>query len=200
MKNRSTWLFILFVFILPASTYALVNWFSKNHSRLPQLGSFENKFEFRNQVNKVVTEKSWDDKIVIADFFFTYCGTICPKMTYNMKKVASAFKHDPGIILTSFTVDPDRDSPERLNEYVQQVKIPTINWDLLTGSKQELYKLARNGLKIVATDGDGGPEDFIHSSRFVLIDKNKKIRGYYDGTDESEVKKLISDIKKLLKE
>jgi protein SCO1/2 len=97
-------------------------------------------------------------------------------------------------------VDPERDNPGVLKNYAQRMKIETGNWDLLTGTKKDIYRMARNSFLAVATDGDGGPEDFIHSEKLVLIDKQKRIRGFYTGTSDQEVKQLIIDIKKLLHE
>jgi protein SCO1/2 len=116
-----------------------------------------------------------------------------------MKKVAL---HNRGgfIRLASITVDPERDNPGVLKNYAQRMKIETGNWDLLTGTKKDIYRMARNSFLAVATDGDGGPEDFIHSEKLVLIDKQKRIRGFYTGTSDQEVKQLIIDIKKLLHE
>jgi len=117
-------------------------------------------------------------------------------MTNSLKKVQQAFKEDE-ILIRSFSVDPERDSVAQLRKYAGQFGINTSNWELLTGDKKEIYKFARNGFMIVATDGDGGPNDFIHSEKLVLIDKQKRIRGYYDGTSGNQVKQLIADIKKL---
>ena len=114
-----------------------------------------------------------------------------------MKLVNEEFKNDNSILLNSFSVDPERDSATQLKTYADRFGIVTAKWDLLTGDKREIYKLARNSFMIVATDGDGGPNDFIHSERLVLIDAQKRIRGYYDGTSDKEVKQLVNDIKKL---
>ncbi len=118
----------------------------------------------------------------------------------NMKKVQNAYNNDDKIVFTSFSVNPEADSAARLKKYVSQFNISTDNWDLLTGNKKEIYKLARNSFLVVATNGDGGPTDFIHSDKLILIDKQKRIRGYYDGTSEKETNDLIHDIKKLKNE
>lgn len=193
MKNQSGWLFVLLVFVVPFTIFALVNWYGREHRKLPVLGSVTD-FSLPNQDSEIVSLSNWEGKIVVADFFFTNCGTICPKMTVNMKKAAKEFINDDEVRFSSFTVDPERDSAAALKDFAKRVGLPLKNWDLVTGSKPEIYKLARNGFKIVATDGDGGPEDFIHSSRFVLIDKQKRIRGYYDGVDENEVEQLMRDV------
>jgi protein SCO1/2 len=118
-------------------------------------------------------------------------------MTNNLKSIVEMYKGDDNIIINSFTVDPERDSVDRLKKYAQQFGVKTNNWNFLTGNKREIYKLARNSFLIIATDGDGGPEDFIHSEKLVLIDKKKRIRGYYRGTDKRDVNQLINDINKL---
>lgn len=202
MQKRSTIvLFVVAVFVLPFSAWALLNFYERKFERLPVIGKTKDHrvgdFQLVNQDGIVKTQRQWDKKIVVADFFFTHCPTICPKMTKSMKRVNSAFKNDDAIWLSSFSVDPERDSAAQLKKYARQFAIATGKWDLLTGDKKEIYKLARNGFMIVATDGDGGPNDFIHSERLVLIDQQKRIRGYYDGTDDKEVKQLVNDIKKL---
>ena len=118
-------------------------------------------------------------------------------MTKSLIRIQEAFKTDAEILISSFTVDPERDSSAQLKKYARQYNVDTRNWNLLTGDKKEIYKLARNSFMLVATDGDGGPDDFIHSESLVLIDKQKKIRGYYNGTSNDEVNQLIIDIKKL---
>lgn len=197
------WLFAGLVFIGPLTAYALMKWFDKKQSDLPVLVSNEHRvhdFYLLNQDSQLVSQVSWKDKIIVADFFFTFCTTICPKMTASLVKVQKVYRNDPVIRFNSFTVDPERDGPSQLKNYAAALGISTTNWDLLTGPKHEVYKLARNGFKVVATDGDGGPDDFIHSSRLVLVDKQKRIRGYYDGTDAGEVERLIEDIRKLKKD
>ncbi len=205
MKKRSNIsLFAVLVFVLPVTAWALVNWYEKKFETLPVIGKEKNHrvsdFQLINQDGISRSAEAWKDKIVVADFFFTHCPTICPKMTNSMKRVNEVYKNDAAILLSSFTVDPERDSAAQLKKYASRFGVETTKWDLLTGDKKEIYKLARNSFMIVATDGDGGPNDFIHSERLVLIDKQKRIRGYYDGTSDKEVDQLINDIKKLKNE
>jgi protein SCO1/2 len=202
MKKKSTInLFLLLVFIIPVSAWALVNWYEKKVQVLPVIGKTKDHrishFQLINQDGKIKSTAGWNNKIVVAGFFFTHCSTICPQMTKSLKRVQETFKPDETIVFNFFTVDPERDSAVQLKKYAGQYKIDNRNWDLLTGDKKEIYKLARNSFMIVATDGDGGPDDFIHSEKLVLVDKQKRIRGYYDGTSNKEVNQLISDIKKL---
>ncbi len=204
MNKRSTiGIFIIAVFVLPFSAWALLNLYEKKFEQLPVMGEKGHRigdFQLVNQDGKMVSNGQWQGKIVVADFFFTHCPTICPKMTSSMKRINEEFREEKWIWLSSFSVDPERDSAEQLKRYAVRFGIATGRWDLLTGDKKEIYRLARNSFMIVATDGDGGPYDFIHSEKLVLIDPQKRIRGYYDGTDDREVKQLINDIKKLRNE
>jgi len=210
MKARLTiWILGIIVFIIPFGAFAFYLFYEKNFERLPIYGKIEvvngkkkyhtiPAFTFTNQDANAISFNDWKGKIVIADFFFTYCPVICPKLTSSLKRVQNAFAENKnGILINSFSIDPQRDDPGRLKRYAKKFAINTHNWHLLTGAKKEIYKLARNGFMIVATDGDGGPDDFIHSEKLVLIDYQKRIRGYYDGTNSKEVNNLIHDIKKL---
>ncbi len=201
----------MIVFLIPISIYAVVNWYQETKGELPVLGKSQIKdgkeiehtiadFNLTNQNAQQISLQQWQNKIVIADFFFTHCPSICPKMTANLKKVQAAFANDSSIHISSFTVDPERDSAAQLQHYGQQFSINTTNWDLVTGDKKELYKLARKSFLLVATDGDGGANDFIHSDKLVLIDKQQRIRGYYAGTEATDIQQLINDIKKLKNE
>jgi protein SCO1/2 len=120
-------------------------------------------------------------------------------MVRNLKKVQQLYAGDPLLLINSFTVDPERDSVGQLKSYAGKMDIHD-NWQLITGEKKEIYKLARKSLLVVATDGDGGPNDFIHSELLVLVDQAKRIRGFYNGTDDAEVNNLLRDIKRLEKE
>lgn len=201
MQKKSTIvLFIVAVFVLPFSAWALLNLYERKFEALPVMGKKEHRisqFQMINQEGKAITADRWQNKIVVVDFFFTHCPVICPKMTSSMKRVNEEFSNDHSIWFSSFSVDPERDSVTQLKKYASRFAITSSKWDLLTGDKREIYKLARNSFMIVATDGDGGPDDFIHSEKLVLIDRQKRIRGYYDGTDDKEVKQLVNDIKKL---
>ena len=207
-QNKTIWAFILAAIILPVAAYAVVTWYDQKFRKLPVLGVPENingvitphqvgDFMFTNQSGDLISPESWKNKFVVCNFFFTRCPSICPKMTNNIKKVAEVFKNDEGILFNSISVDPENDHPAQLNSFAQMYQIKAANWQLLTGDKKEIYKLARNSFLVVATDGDGGPNDFIHSEKVILIDKQRRLRGFYDGTSEKEMKNLISDIKKL---
>lgn len=212
MKQRHTIrLFIIMVFVIPVAAYALLNVYEKKAGTLPVLGPVLkvngsptehhiSDFHLTNQEGQTVSRADWKDKIVVVDFFFTHCPSICPKMTTNLKRVNTIFRADNSVRINSFSVDPERDSSAQLKRYAIQFGIDTRHWDLVTGGKKEIYRLARNSFMIVATDGDGGPGDFIHSEKLVLIDKQGRIRGYYSGTSYDETDQLINDIKKLQNE
>lgn len=212
MSNRTTiWLFVSLVFVLPAVIYLTTDWWGEQMEKLPVLGpAIDNAgkqathtisdFRLTNQDGNIKSTSDWKGRIVIADFFFTHCPAICPKMTKNLKKVQESYRNDERLLFNSFTVDPERDSAAVLKAYTARFGLDTRNWSLLTGDKKDLYKLARNSFMIVATDGDGGPDDFIHSEKLVLIDRQKQIRGYYTGTDDAEIQRLIRDIQKLKNE
>jgi protein SCO1 len=191
------WSFFIVVILAPVMVFGVVKWYEQMFNPLPVLGPkghVVHDFSFQNQQGDTATIDAWKGKIVVANFFFTHCPSICPKMIYQLKRVQAYTKKE--IVIASFSVDPERDSVVRLRHYAEQAGIKD-NWMLLTGDKRQLYRFARKELFIVATDGDGGPEDFIHSESLVLIDKDKKIRGNYKGTDSKEVDRLIRDISKL---
>lgn len=140
-------------------------------------------FAFINQNGKVITQKDYENTIYVADFFFTTCPTICPKMTDNMVWLQNQLKKYPEVKLLSFSVTPDIDTPEILKKYALEKGIEDTRWNLLTGNKKEIYYLARKSYLAVKT---GKPEeyyDMVHTENFILIDKNKRIRGFYDGTN-----------------
>ncbi len=157
-------------------------------------------FSFTNQQGIPVSSKAWQGKIWVANFIFTHCPVVCPRMTANLKAVQLAFKNDTAIQMLSFTIDPDRDSCSQLRKFADRFGININKWQLLTGSKPAIYRLARSGFLVVATDGDGGPDDFIHSEKVVLVDRHQRIRGFYTGTDKGDIENLIQDIKKLKNE
>jgi protein SCO1/2 len=198
--QRSIWLFVAMVVIVPITVYAAVHWFEQKYDPLPVLGEKDHaagSFNFVDQDGKSFSGQAWKNKIIVANFFFTHCASICPKMMYQLKRVQAYGGND--IMISSFSVDPERDSAAQLQRYADLLAIKG-NWKLITGDKRELYRFARNDLMITATDGDGGPNDFIHSENLVLIDANQRIRGFYKGTDEAEVNRLIKDIEKLRNE
>jgi protein SCO1/2 len=155
-------------------------------------------FNFINQDSIEVSNKTFDNKIYVADFIFLSCPTICPKMTKELKKVYESYKSNPNILFISHTIDPENDSIPRLKKYSENLGIDSKKWFFVTGNKDSIYSLAENGYFSTAYSDSTAPGGYVHSGGLLLIDKNKHIRGVYDGTDQKETKRLISDIKKLL--
>jgi protein SCO1/2 len=152
-------------------------------------------FSLTNQNGKTITQDNYKDKIYIADFFFTTCQTICPIMTKNMYEVQKKFIDDDEVMLLSHSVTPKIDTVEQLKRYAVEKGVNASKWNLVTGDKKQIYNLARKSYLSVKDDGDGGPFDMIHTENFMLIDKARQIRGFYDGTDSKEIKRLLEDIK-----
>lgn len=160
-------------------------------------------FSFINQDSIVVTDKDFDGKIYVADFFFTSCPSICPVMHRNMLKVYEKFKGNPDVKIISHTIDYKYDTPSVLKRYATKLGIEGTQWEFLRGTKDSVYTIAEQNY-LVAVQEDNSADDhagLVHQGWFVLIDKEKRLRGTgYDGTDEKQVDKLISDIQILLDE
>ena len=154
-------------------------------------------FSLINQNGETITQDDYKDKIYVADFFFTTCQTICPVMTKNMHEVQKAFIADNDVKMLSHTVTPEIDTVAQLKRYAQEKGVNASKWNLVTGDKKQIYELARKSYLAVKDDGYGGPFDMIHTENFMLIDKERQIRGFYDGTDPKEIERLIEDIKTL---
>lgn len=154
-------------------------------------------FSLTNQNGKTITQADYRDKIYVADFFFTTCPTICPIMTKNMAEIQEEIKGDDEILLLSHSVTPQIDSVAQLKKYALEKGVMDKKWNLVTGDKKQIYELARKSYLAVKTDGDGGPFDMIHTENFILVDKERRIRGFYDGTDPEEMDMLLSDLKVL---
>lgn len=140
-------------------------------------------FSFTNQNGKIITQKDYEGKIYVADFFFTTCGSICPKMTTNLVEIQKAFINNPKVMLLSHTVFPETDSVAVLKEYAIKNGVIDRKWNLVTGNKKQIYTMARKSYLAVKL---GKPEelyDMVHTENFILVDKNKRIRGFYDGTN-----------------
>ncbi len=151
-------------------------------------------FELYNQNGDTITEATFENKIYVADFFFTRCATICPVMTTNMNALQAAFSNDTDVLLLSHSVTPVMDSIPILKDYANYKGVIDGKWHLVTGAKKQIYNLARKSYFAVLDEGDGGDQDFIHTEQFVLVDSKRRIRGYYDGTDPKEVARIIEDI------
>ena len=151
-------------------------------------------FSLTNQNGKTITQEYYDNQIYIADFFFTTCPSICPIMTENMFQIQEKTMED-NVLLVSYSVTPEIDSVAQLKKYALEKGVNDNKWNLLTGDKKQIYDLARKSYLVAKNDGDGGKYDMIHTENFVLIDKEKRIRGFYDGTDKEEMVKLLNDFK-----
>jgi len=156
-------------------------------------------FELINQLGDTITEKTFEGKIYVADFFFTRCMGICPKMTKQMDRAAEELKDENNVMFLSHSVTPVMDSVPILAAYAELYGANPEQWMLVTGDKKQIYDLARKFYFAVTTEGEGGETDFIHTENFILIDKEKRIRGFYDGTSQQDVDRLIGDIRILLK-
>ncbi len=157
-------------------------------------------FEFTNQNGEIVSSKSLEGKIKIVDFFFVDCQTICPKMSTQMQRVQEKVKTVNEIVILSHTVNPEADSVSVLKRYATEYGAIDNKWHFLTGNKKDIYEIARKGYLVNALEGDGGPDDFIHTELFVLVDHKNRIRGLYDGTSKEAVDTLIDEIKVLMKQ
>jgi len=157
-------------------------------------------FSFMNQYGKTFTQEDLKGKIYVSNSFFTTCKSICPIMNMELKKVYKAFKARNDFMILSLTVDPETDSIQQLASHAKYYDVNDDKWWFATGSKKDLYELTRKSFMLTVEEGDGGVDDFIHTQNFALIDKEKRIRGFYDGTDSIEVARLITDIKTLIKE
>ncbi len=157
-------------------------------------------FELYNQNGDTITQDFYKDKIYVADFFFTTCQTICPIMTDHMLQVQEKLKNDEDVLLLSHTVIPNADSVPQLKKYALEKGVIDSKWNLVTGNKKDIYDLARKSYLASKSDGDGGPFDLIHTENFVLVDKERRIRGFYDGTDPKAIEELLTDIEILKNE
>ena len=155
-------------------------------------------FELINQNGEKITQVDYDDKIYVVDFFFTSCTTICPIMTNNMAEIQEEFLNIDDVKLLSLSVTPEIDSISVLRNYADEKGVVDSKWNVTTGNKKHIYELARKSYFAVVEQGDGGLQDFIHTTNFILVDKKKQIRGIYDGTDDASINVLINDIKILL--
>lgn len=158
-------------------------------------------FKFLNQDGDTITQKYTENKIYVADFFFTTCPTICPIMKTQMLRVHEEFQDSDDILLLSHTINPRYDTPEVLKNYKDKLGVSSSQWQFLTGDLTDIYELAQKSYLSTAMEDEEAVDDggFIHSGAFVLVDKDRHIRGIYDGTKEKEVDRLMVDLNKLAK-
>lgn len=153
-------------------------------------------FQLTSQKGETFTKEDLDNKIYVADFFFATCPDICKDMSSQLVRVQEAFKSDSSVQIVSFTVNPEHDSVSVLQEYAERYSANPDQWTFLTGPREEIYSLARNGFYLPVQQVEG-QQDFIHSEKFMLVDKNHQVRGIYDGTDPIDVDRLITEIRVL---
>jgi protein SCO1/2 len=157
-------------------------------------------FHFLNQDSVIVSEKDVEGKVYVADFFFTTCPTICPKMKTQMLRIYERYKDRDEVRIISHSIDPDFDTPNVLKDYATRLQVKAPKWNLLTGDKAAIYQLGQKSYMVSAQEDPNEAGGFVHSGAFILVDKNRHVRGIYDGTVEAEVNHLLEDMEILLKE
>ena len=154
-------------------------------------------FKFVDQDSALITNETFKDKIYVADFFFTSCRTICPIMKTQMLRVYDSIKNEPDVLILSHTIDPEYDTVALLHDFAARLGVESNKWHFVTGNQEDIFKIAQTSYFSTALADNTEPDGYIHSGAFLLIDKEKRIRGKYDGTKEEDVNRLISDIRKL---
>jgi len=157
-------------------------------------------FSFINQDSAIVTNETFQDKIYVADFFFTSCPSICPIMKTQMLRIYEAMENETDVLILSHTIDPEYDTVALLHDYAERLGVSSKKWHFVTGNKDDIYKIAQTSYFATAMEDEAEPGGFLHSGAFLLIDKQRRIRGKYDGTKEDDVNRLIADISKLKQE
>ncbi|AHM63643.1 electron transport protein SCO1/SenC [Flammeovirgaceae bacterium 311] len=205
-------IFLFILLLIPVGIILFLHRYGQNHYEIPVY--FSNAadmssdicvfpegqhhvpvFAFTDQDNRLVSEAWLEDKITVVDFIFTNCPTMCKDMSAEMLRVQEAFRDDSELQLLSFTVDPEYDQPRVLKEYAERIGVKEDNWRFLTGDKSPLYDVARCGFLLPVQAGNSGSDDFIHSNKFILVDGQRRIRGYYDGDNRQEVDRLVQEIR-----
>lgn len=177
----------------PELVDSTVQYVAKNHSIAD--------FKFTNQNGKTITQKDYEGKIYVADFFFTTCPTICPKMTNNMAWLQNQLKDNPKVMLLSHSVTPDIDSVPVLKKYAIEKGVNDSKWNLVTGDKKDIYYIARKSYLAVKTGDPSEMYDMVHTENFVLVDAKRRVRGFYDGTNlDGPTEKGIKNVRQLLED
>jgi len=199
--NKSILLYLLILANLTFVGYKATVIIDNRFNPLPFYGNDDHEvsaFELTNQLNETFNSELHQEKIWVVNYFFTSCPSVCPKMMKNIQEVHDLIRAKEDILLLSITVDPKRDTSERFMKFLENYNINHASWQLLTGPKKDLYRLARKDFLISATDGGGGERDFIHSENIVVLDKNQKIRAIINGTAPKanhEILNIITRIK-----
>lgn len=209
-------LLLALVLVVPAVAYLVLQTGENRYEPLPIIGPREpvtrttdgktivdtayhtvGEFNLIDSDSMPVTEAVTKGKISVVDFFFSTCGTICPRMSNQMMRVQHKYRDDKDVVILSFTVDPLNDTPSRLKAYAKEHQALPGKWYFITGDKEQIYRLAKESYFLNALETPGSAEAFLHSEKFLLVDKLGRIRGIYDGTDHFEVKRLIEDVEAL---
>ena len=192
---------VFFGLLLGGFYYAMIKYTDFEEVKLPVLNTVQ-PFEFLRQDSTMAAQKDIRNRVYVAEYFFTTCKGICPKMNKNMKAIYEQFKTDSSFLIVSHTVNPDTDSLPVLRRYADSLGADVSNWWFLTGSKEKLYKTARESylLDDPKNNTKNIDEQFLHTQFFTLVDKQGRVRGVYDGIKKEEVDQLITDIKTLIKE
>ena len=209
MKNK-TGIFLLSFFILLGIAF-LAYYYKTSHEQkttsLPIIGNDQNHhvspFSFVNQDGKTITNEDVKGKICVVEYFFATCKGMCPKLNENLEKVYKAFQGNKNVLILSHTVDPIKDTVQALKAYSLRFDADPNQWMFLTGDKQQLYNMARYSYLISAEDDTAGvsiDKDFIHDKHYSLVDGYGRVRGFYDGLDQNDINRLITDINTLIKE
>lgn len=209
-------LVLVCILMIPVLIIVFLKTFGSNHYDIPVLfqDGVENPFQecelnesgqhyipeflLTSQDNELRGRQEMEGKITVVDFFFTSCPSICPIMSTEMERVNDAFRNESDVQIYSISIDPVYDTPEVLKEYAERHNATQGKWFFLTGNKDDIYNLARCGFILPTIDGNGEPDDFVHSDKFILVDELGRIRGYYSGTSRDEVDRLILETKILL--
>ncbi len=201
MKKKLLWISGFFIVLMAAFYFFLFAGTDYYKAKLPVLNYVQN-FSFTDQNGKQLTQKNVEGKVYVAEYFFTTCKGICPKMNANMKTVYDKFKNESDFAIISHTCMPETDSVPLMKAYSQKMGADSSNWHFVTGSKDSLYKMARESylLDNEKNNSMNIKDQFIHTQFFALVDKEGRVRGVYDGLKNDELEKLARDIKDLLKE
>ena len=200
MSNRYLLIALATIAGFTGASYYAVEYIEAKVYPLPVYGPEDHEielFQLTNQKDELFNSSNHLDKIWVVNTFFTSCPSICPKMMRNMQSVHDIVRSEEDIVLISLTVDPKRDTPERFMTYLDNFNVNHSSWQLLTGEKSDLYRLARKSFLVSATDGAGDEYDFIHSENIVVVDQEGKIRNFVNGTAEDADEKILKTIKRL---
>jgi protein SCO1/2 len=216
MKNKNQIILLTILLVSPVLVFLTLNRFGRNHYEVMVYYPLDSTqvngkwhttyhtipdFTLTNQADRILTRKDLQGKIYVANFFFTRCGnpTLCPRMSEEFARVQEAFKEESNVLLVAHTVDPTYDTPEVLRAYGKKYGAIEGKWHFLTGNKKTIYDLAYYGYKINAGEEKNTvTPEFLHATKFMLIDEQGRVRGYYDGVDREEVDRLVVEIKILL--